>query len=108
MTTNYQRGYHFERKIRKYLENKDFYVMRSGGSHNIADLIAITKEKNLSRTYLIQCKSGSSKMSAADKDKLANAAKEIGAYGILAHQVGRVVKYIWIRGNKYNEKEINL
>lgn len=102
---NYQRGYYFERKIKKYLESKDFFVIRSGGSHCIADLVAIKKGKS-PRVYLIQCKSGVGYMSPKDKDLLASVARETGAYGILAKPIEKIVKYIWIRGTKFEEKEI--
>jgi Holliday junction resolvase len=41
--TNYRRGYEFERQIKKILENKNYFVMRSSGSHTLFDLIAVNK-----------------------------------------------------------------
>lgn len=57
--TNYQKGYAFERQVKKILESKGYYVMRSAGSHTVIDLIAF-KEDDL---LLIQLKS-----SANDKE----------------------------------------
>lgn len=37
---NYKKGYVFELKIKHLLEDKGYYVMKSGGSHGIFDLIA--------------------------------------------------------------------
>ena len=48
----YGSGVAFERDLKTALEEKDYYVMRSAGSHGAADLIAIKE----GRVYLIQCK----------------------------------------------------
>jgi len=41
--TNYHRGRNFEYRVKKYLEEKGYFVVRSAGSHGIFDLIAIEK-----------------------------------------------------------------
>lgn len=51
-TTNYQRGYNFERYVFKLLEERGFHVFRSAGSHTPVDLIAF----NADGFYLIQLK----------------------------------------------------
>lgn len=55
MSTNYERGYNFERQVKLKLEAKGFYVMRSAGSHTVIDLIAFKEDEML----LIQLKSSS-------------------------------------------------
>jgi len=50
----YVSGANFERRLKKYFENKDYYVARTAGSHGPFDLIAIHHELN--DILLIQCK----------------------------------------------------
>lgn len=57
MNKNYNSGRRFEYRVKKYLENKGYYVMRSAGSKSPFDLIAIPKY-NGSIILLIQCKHG--------------------------------------------------
>ncbi len=38
---NYVNGANLERKIKKYLEESNFWVIRSAGSHGCADLVAL-------------------------------------------------------------------
>ena len=52
---HYLAGSNFERRVKKYLEDKDFYVARTAGSHGSFDLIAIPRN-NVSEILLIQCK----------------------------------------------------
>lgn len=40
MTTNYQRGYRAEIKVRRHLEDSGWKVVRAGGSKGEADLVA--------------------------------------------------------------------
>lgn len=49
---NYVNGITFERKLKHLLEDRGWYVMRSAGSHGIADLIAI----QAGVTMIISCK----------------------------------------------------
>ena len=53
--SNYRRGYAFEVRVRKYLESLGFYVIRSAGSHGVADLIAFKRGQNM-KPLMIQCK----------------------------------------------------
>ena len=52
--TAYDKGYHFELRVQGYLEKLGWDVMRSGGSHGPADLIALGPGKVL----LVQCQVG--------------------------------------------------
>ena len=53
MVTNYQKGYQIERKALKELEKENYFVVRSSGSHLMADLVAV----NYCGFRLIQLKS---------------------------------------------------
>lgn len=52
---NYNRGADLERKIKALYEKKDYFCIRTAGSHSVCDLIAF----NENETVLIQCKSSS-------------------------------------------------
>ena len=39
--SNYSRGANFERRVKKYLENGGYLVIRSAGSHSPVDLVAL-------------------------------------------------------------------
>ena len=41
---NYRKGYILEQKVRKELEAKGFYVVRSAGSHGAADLVGLCSD----------------------------------------------------------------
>lgn len=50
---NYNRGADLERKIKALYEKKNYFCIRTAGSHSVCDLIAF----NENETVLIQCKS---------------------------------------------------
>jgi Holliday junction resolvase len=52
MNINYRRGVALEYIVKKSFESYGFFVVRSAGSHSIADLVAI----GYGTTYLVQCK----------------------------------------------------
>lgn len=51
MATNYRRGYDLERRLRKRLEAKGWFVIRSAGSKTPVDLVAF----NGCRHAFVQC-----------------------------------------------------
>jgi hypothetical protein len=61
--TNYQNGAAWERKAKQYLEDKGYFVIRSAGSHGIADLAAF----GYGKCYLIQVKGPGANISPAEK-----------------------------------------
>ena len=97
MTTPYSRGYSFERKVLKYLEELGYTVFRFGGSHGPADLIAIyayqipgerygqfgSPVKNITKVWLIQCQR-SKYFSKDKKEELAELARTVSASHTLA------------------------
>lgn len=52
MTTPYQRGYQFELRVRKHLEDKGWFVIRAAGSRSAVDLVALRQGQVL----LVQCR----------------------------------------------------
>ena len=66
---NYNSGRRFEYRVKKFLEQKGYYVMRSAGSKSPFDLIAVpVKQNNIGASILlIQCKHGS-KINKKEKD----------------------------------------
>lgn len=61
---NYLKGANFERKIKDEYEKQGYLVIRSAGSHSIADLIAIPSKNTINwKPILIQCKVTSQKTS---------------------------------------------
>lgn len=51
--SKYNKGVNFERRVRKDLENKGYYVVRSAGSKGVFDLIALKQHR---RPLGVQCK----------------------------------------------------
>jgi Holliday junction resolvase len=50
---HYRKGYKFELKVRDYLQDHNYAVFRTAGSHTIADLICFSPNGS---TILVQCK----------------------------------------------------
>lgn len=83
---NYVNGYNFERLTKKKWEEKGFYVIRSSGSHGIADLVALCAGSSGNpMVYLIQCKT-KGKISLQDRESLKNTASGIGATAVLVYR----------------------
>jgi len=82
MTTNYKRGYAFERKCKIDLEKKGYFVIRSGGSKGVADLVAM-KGKDV---LLIQCKRDG-KLSREEWNDLVTASVKVEGTPIVAEPV---------------------
>ena len=92
MSTPYSKGYSFERKVLKYLEELGYTVFRVGGSHGPADLIALRADKKedypflptiRTHVWLIQCQRGKY-FSKDKKEELALLARKISASHTLA------------------------
>lgn len=81
--TRYSAGAAFEREVKRWLEDRGWLVIRSAGSHGIADLVALQRGR---RTRLIQCKIGKSAFNAADAEALRAAAHAAGAIGVLVRR----------------------
>ncbi len=84
MTTNYKRGYNFERRVRLFLEDLGFYVIRSAGSHGVADLVAFQRDSGRPPLF-IQCKRHG-QISKGEKQKLFDTAETVHAWPMLCHR----------------------
>lgn len=96
MATNYQRGRAFEYRARDRLYKEGaVFVMRAAQSKGKADLIALwPSTANIwlggertplpGQVQLVQCKTGSARMSKADKRELLELAQRAGAKAVLA------------------------
>lgn len=92
----YQAGYRLELETKKKWEAKGYYVIRSAGSHGIADLVALCSGSSGNPlVYLIQCKT-KGKISLQDREALKNTASGIGAVGVLVYKDARKYKEEWL------------
>jgi Holliday junction resolvase len=69
--SNYSRGANFERRVQRYLEKQDWFVIRSAGSHSIIDLVALSGGE----VKLIQCKIDGV-LSSAEREQLHELARD--------------------------------
>jgi Holliday junction resolvase len=58
MNKRYIKGRNFEYRVKKYFEDKKYFVVRAAGSKGIADLVAIPHAFDKSQLYplIVQCK----------------------------------------------------
>lgn len=87
MATNYQKGRAFEYRARDRLyKDGAVYVMRAAQSKGKADLIALWPAtwQYVPIVWLIQCKTGSARMTKAEKQEFAELATATGARAMLA------------------------
>ncbi|NIQ88667.1 MAG: hypothetical protein GWN93_06130 [Deltaproteobacteria bacterium] len=66
MATKYEQGRRFEQRVRNYLEEAGYCVVRSAGSKGPADLVAFDQ----SVIMLIQCATSEEAKSERDREKL--------------------------------------
>ena len=95
MNKSYKRGYAFENSLKKKLEAKGYYVVRSAGSKGVFDLIAIKEGK----VYGIQCKIGYS-IHEKELIRIVDTAKRFGIYPVVAFKDGRKIKLFIVKENK--------
>jgi len=95
MNKSYRRGYAFENSLKKKLEAKGFYVIRSAGSKGVFDLIAVRNGK----VYGIQCKTGDY-IHERELLQIADTAKRFGIYPVVAFKDGRKIKLFIVKENK--------
>lgn len=90
-TTPYQRGYHFERRVKKHYEDQGFYVIRQGKSA-FPDLIVMEKESTFGhrKVIMVECKIG--KYLSADEWKGAKELNKLGFPFAVAWRDGRKLK----------------
>ena len=113
---NYQSGRAFEYRVKEFLEQHGFFVMRSAGSKGKIDLVAIPMfrpptfvDYNYeSLLLLVQCKHGS-KISKPEREGLLELEKQIGIPAktmcAWSKKGGSLVFFTWI-GNTWSEVQI--
>lgn len=87
IATNYQRGRAFEYRARDALLKRGAaYVMRAAQSKGKVDLLALWVSSGLlvPTPWLVQCKTGSARMSPADRNDLITLAQQTGGLPVLA------------------------
>ena len=101
--TSYEKGRRFEYRVRDFLKNKDYFVLRSPRSKGPVDLVAIRKGEIL----FIQCKSWGC-IDKEEKEQLISLAKSVGAMPLMVHRRPKPPNYP-IRFVDLNlEKEISI
>jgi len=79
----YKKGAKYEYRIKHKLEENGWFVVRSGGSHGIVDLIAI--HPHLHEIKVIQCKTNLANMSDNQKKSILEPLKALeGEYMVRA------------------------
>lgn len=108
VATNYSRGRAFEYRTRnKLLDAGAAYVMRAAQSKGAADLAAFwPTEEDWASVWLVQCKTGSARMSREAKREFVDLAWKTGARPVLAQpgKNGRGIQFIDLQA----EEEIQL
>ena len=100
--TSYSKGASFERKIKKILEAKGMFVVRSAGSKGPVDLIAFNKKydgylphlhEKLVYPWVIQVKT-LGKVRGEELGILIRLAMEYGALPVLVRQLSHRIQFI--------------
>ena len=84
--SNYSRGANFERRVKRYYEDKGFLVLRSAGSHSPVDLVAL----RAGEVILIQVKLDG-RLSMLGHEQLRELAKENNCQAHLASRDKREI-----------------
>jgi len=90
VTTNYRRGYEFERKVRQVLLDQGAeHVIRTAASRSPADLYAFYPPDSplthgLTRVHLVQCKTDGRRLGEDDRGRLVDLASRLRATAVLA------------------------
>lgn len=103
--TQYSRGYAFEQTIAGQLRQDGYFCIRAGGSHGVADVVALKPGQVL----LIQAKIDG-EISTADWNELYATAERLGAVALLAWRPKRGQVSYWqltglrvVRGERPHE-----
>jgi Holliday junction resolvase len=82
---NYARGANFERDVKRDLEGKGYFAIRSAGSHGAVDIVAFGPKHPV---WFIQAKIHGT-MSPAERKELYRFANECGAWAVRASRPKR-------------------
>ena len=82
--THYSRGAAFERLVKADLEKRGYLVVRSAGSHGVADLVAVPGDDCAGgATLLVQCKT-SGRMSPKERQEMTATSMNYDALAVRA------------------------
>jgi Holliday junction resolvase len=84
--TNGRNGADFERAVKRHLEGKGYFVIRSAGSHGPVDLAAWPLGDG--KVVFVQCKRNGS-MGPGEREALLDAAGQCGADAVVADKPSR-------------------
>lgn len=104
MSGKYAKGARFERQVRDFLEEDDWLVVRSAGSHTVSDLVAVKPDLNIKEyttpwVWLIQCKTDG-RLKPKERDTLLGLEKALGIIPMLASKEKGKIKLERIKSNK--------
>lgn len=85
MASQYQRGATAERRVKKYFEERGYFVVRSAGSHSPVDLVAVLDGK----VTFVQVKSGQAKMTKAEEEKFIDLGRQYRVHSVVIAHVQR-------------------
>lgn len=92
----YEKGRRAEWRVRSVLEEDGYVVVRSAASKGPIDLVAIHPEKR--EILLIQVKSGRSRLSREERERLASLAGTYTVKPIVAVRKGKYLQLEEVRG----------
>jgi len=95
---NYVKGANFERNVKKFYENLGYFVIRSSGSHGVADLVAFPPLSNMQewQPILIQCKNTTRAYLPEDMKNLKTVAEKYGLRAVLINNTKGNKLVTWI------------
>jgi len=87
--TRYASGRRFEWRVKRFLERRGWFVVRSAGSHGIADLVALRRG---CPPMLVQCKADG-RLSPAEREIAGELEHQTGGSFVVAYRLGRHVMF---------------
>lgn len=86
MVTNYERGRNFEYRVRDFFRDLGYFVVRSSGSHGVADLVCLRSSRYSlgCDVVLVQCKYGEGYMSKKELEEFDRLCMGLYANGYVA------------------------
>lgn len=92
---SYRKGYRFEHKVKKFLEERGYRVFRCAGSKPV-DLIALSANN----VYIIECK-GTGKYKKDDLDKLVEIASNTIAKPLIAYRYKKNIVFLDVNSGEH-------
>jgi Holliday junction resolvase len=82
----YIKGRALEYRIATFFKRKGYFIIRAAGSHGVADLVAVKKNK---KPLFIQVKAGTGTVDKDEHNALLGAALDAGAIPVIAYHPDR-------------------